>query len=122
FREDRDSSSFVCSHQRWFLQQLRQVAVDGGVPPDNALQRQPIHLRTVGGAAEVVPALRPATLGPGRVIRMHIQERCPTGSGVVGLTIERQSEQAIDLRAPRIQLACWMSVRVENAGCSPYAL
>ena len=37
--QDRDSSSFVRSHQGRLLQQLGQVAVGGGVPANDALQR-----------------------------------------------------------------------------------
>ena len=55
-RQNGNSGSFVGAHQRWLLQQFRQVAVDRGIPADDAFQRQPIHLRIVGAAGEVVPA------------------------------------------------------------------
>src|SRR5215470_10027764 len=69
-RQDGNGSAFVSSHQRWFLQLLRQVAVHGGVPSENTFERYAIHyhLRVVRAAGEEVPARPWAAKRAGRII------------------------------------------------------
>src|SRR5690348_16695902 len=57
FRQDRDTGAFVGSHNRRFLQLLRQVPVYGRIPSENALEGNAIHRHrwVVGTTGEVIP-------------------------------------------------------------------
>ena len=97
-RQHRDACSFQRSHQRGLLQQLSQVAVEVGIPADCGLQRQPVDLWVDGGGIEAKPATSARAVP--RVRR----------------TIDAQPEQTNDPRAPIIQLARRMGIRVDDAG------
>src|SRR5262249_10272958 len=123
--ENGDGRAFIRSHQGWFLQEFRQVSVDGRVPTDDAFEWQTVHLRIIVAAFEVVPA----TAGLDSVWIKWIVRFEATSARLRhirpvarGLAVQGQAEQAIDPRAPRIQLAGRMGVRVDDAGCSADAL
>ena len=103
-RQHCDGGPFQRAHQAGLLQQLGQVPVLRDVPADHGFQRQSIHLEL---------HRRRAGEGPGRIIRIAAAD---------GIAIERQSEQAIDLPAPDIQLARGMGIGVDDAGGGPHAL
>jgi len=117
FRRHRNGCSFVRAHQGWLLQELRQVAVEGGIPAHRSFQRQTIRLakhcewvvRTCTGRAGVCSA---------RIVRVAWLVSDGVDGVVDGRTIQRQSEETNDPPPPRIQLqyACWLCVGVDDAG------
>src|ERR1700722_19852565 len=55
--QDGNSGTFKSAHERGLLQQLRQVAVLRGIPPDDCFERQRVDLSIVGiKPHKVVPA------------------------------------------------------------------
>src|ERR1700730_13206930 len=63
FRQDRNARAFVGSHERRFLQQFRNISIEGGIPADQGLKRYWIHLtlhRRITGvrAVWIVPVRR----------------------------------------------------------------
>src|SRR5882762_10459600 len=72
-RQHRNGCSFERAHEAWLLQQLREVGVLSGIPADDGLQRQPIHLLRVDAAVECIPGntiRTPASVSPCRIIRI----------------------------------------------------
>ena len=128
--QDQDARSFVSSHQRRLLQELSQIAVDGGVPAENAFQRQPIHLRVgcFSPCQDIANGRPRGEAGPaaalvrvGRIERIGVARAwgVPTG---IGLTIGRQAKQTGNLGTPRIQLARGLGIRVDDGGGRAHAL
>ena len=65
--QHRNARSFVGAHQRGLLQQLGQVAVERGIPADDAFERQAVDLRvvwTVATARSPVQARHRALIAP----------------------------------------------------------
>ena len=94
--EDRDAGAFIRAHQGRFLQHLRQVAVAGSIPADEAFERDAVGTHEHAGWAGVRAR---------RIETAIVQVRC---------TIYRQTEQAVDLTAPWIQLANRVGVGVDG--------
>ena len=117
--QNRNSGSFVGSHQRRLLKQFSQVAVEGGIPADHRLERQAVYLGIVVAAGISGPSS--ARKRAGRIEGIVGFKAYTTRVGNIasiarGLAIERQSEQAIDPGAPRVQLARGLGVGVDDAG------
>ena len=98
-RENRNTRALVGTHQGGFLQQLCEVAVGRRVPAHDSLERQAIHLRHLDGAGETLP----------------VRARARAITGGERRPVELQSEQAVHLVPPRIELARGLRIRIDHA-------
>src|ERR1700681_205158 len=90
----RNARAFVGSHQRRFLQEFSDVAVQRRIPADQGLQRDRIHLSQ---------HCRAATISAGRIVRMLW---CSVDLHVIyEASVQRQSEETRDLPPPRVDSA-----------------
>ena len=109
--EHGDAGTLIGAHQRGLLQHLREVAVAGRVPADDRLERNAVD--------PLLHARRTRVSGPGRV------EAWRRWEGAVGqerATVKRQSEQAVRLATPRVQLAGGMRVGIDRDRLGAHAL
>src|ERR1700730_1989518 len=95
-RQHRDSGTFIGTHQRGFLEQLREIAVQSGVPAYDAFERQRIHCTLHGGGARVL------TRG---VVGVAIVQQA---------AIEGQAEQAVHPATPWIPFARGMCIGIDG--------
>ena len=102
--DDRDARALVGAHQRGLLQDLRQVAVAGRIPADEALERDTVCTE--------VHACR-AGVRAGRIEARRVRQR---------RAVDRQAEQAAHPATPGVHLAGRLRVRVDRDGTRAHAL
>ena len=102
--EHCDSGTLVSSHEGRFLQHSRQIAVEVGVPADQRLERDWIHLRQ---------SAKRATVSAVRIVRVLAADE---------VAVQRDAEEAVHLSPPGIQSPRRVSVGVDGNRGRPNTL